>query len=86
MPMSQILALVGSITMFVLSIVILVAAFKKSVGTGFLCLCIPFYIYFFVFARYQSPKKKLMISLWLGAHVLYIIGFVLMAKAQLGTM
>lgn len=84
--MGQIVALTGSITMIVFSIIILIAAFKKSIGTGFLSLCIPFYIYFFAFARYQSPKKKIIISIWLAAHVLYIIGFVIVFRSQMGSM
>lgn len=84
--MDQIIVMASGAVMFITSIIIVVAGFKKSVGTGFLCLCIPFYIYFFAFARYESPKKKIVIGLWLAAHVLYIIGIILSVKALMGAM
>lgn len=84
--MASVLVLVGSLSMLVCTVIMLIAAFKRSVGTGFLSLCVPFWIYFFAFKQYQSPKKKVVISIWLAAHVLYIIGVVLAAKAQMGAM
>jgi translocator protein len=52
-------------------IVILIHAFKASVGQGFLCLCIMPYAIYYAFAKYQSPKKGLIIAMFLGG---YIIG------------
>jgi len=63
---------------FVCSIVILIAAFKESVGQGFLCLCIPLYILYFAFAKFEHDKKTLILGVWLGSGVvgaaLYGIG------------
>jgi DNA-directed RNA polymerase subunit RPC12/RpoP len=36
----------------------LVAAFKDSVGTGFMSLCVPFYGIYFVYSKSESPMLK----------------------------
>ncbi len=72
-----ILTLVGAVLSLVFGIVLLVAAFKKSVGTGFLSLCIPFYIFYFAFAKYESPKRKMVLTLWLVGMGIQIIGSIL---------
>lgn len=33
----------------------LVCAFREGVGTGFLCLCVPFYAFYFVYAKCKQP-------------------------------
>lgn len=55
---------------FVISIMILIHAFQASVGQGLLCLCIPFYILYYAFARYQHPKKNLLLAAWLIGGIL----------------
>ena len=40
------------------AIMILVAAFQESVGQGFLTLCVPCYVIYFVFARSENPLLK----------------------------
>ena len=57
----------------VCSIIILIHAFKASVGQGFLCLCIPFYILYYAFARFEHEKKNLILGVWIGAWVLCVI-------------
>jgi hypothetical protein len=44
-------------------IIVLVAAFRESVGTGFLTLCVPFYVFYFVYAKCESKLAKAMWSL-----------------------
>jgi hypothetical protein len=39
-------------------ILVLIAAFKDSIGQGFLTLCLPFYVFYFVFARCDSSFVK----------------------------
>ncbi len=53
----------------IMSIVVLVAAFKKSVGQGLLSLFVPLYILYFAFTQYASPKKKLILGTWIGGAV-----------------
>jgi len=42
------------------SILVLVAAFKESVGTGFLTLCVPFYAFYFVFKVSDNDTLKIL--------------------------
>ena len=55
---------------FVAYIVILIHAFKASVGQGFLCLCILPYAIYYAFAKYQSSKKGLILGMFLGGMIL----------------
>jgi hypothetical protein len=56
-----------SILSLVCSILILIHAFQQSVGKGFLCLCVPCYIVYYMFSEFEHPKKNLIIAgYWLG--------------------
>ena len=55
---------------FVAEIIILIHAFKASVGQGFLCLCVPFYILYYMFAKFQSPKKGLIIAMFFAGSII----------------
>jgi hypothetical protein len=50
-------------------IIVVVAAFRESVGTGFLTLCVPFYALYFVFKVSDSDTLKILVS---GAVVINI--------------
>ena len=54
----------------VCGIIILIAAFKESVAQGFLSLCIPLYILYFAFAKFEHEKKKVILAAWIGSGVL----------------
>ena len=58
---------------FAAAIIILIDAFKASTGQGFLCLCIPFYILYYGFARFQHEKKNLILGVLIGSWVLTMI-------------
>lgn len=82
----QILLTILYLAALACSIIILIHAFKASVGQGFLCLCIPFYILYYAFARFEHEKKNLILGVWLGAWVLSIvIGFATGAYSGYGT-
>ena len=66
----QILTYILYLAALACSILILIHAFKASVGQGFLCLCIPLYILYYAFARFEHEKKNLILGVWLGAFVL----------------
>lgn len=76
-----ILGLVCAIVSLVCVIIILIAAFKEGAGTGILCLCVPFYILYFAFARFEHPQKGLIIAGWIVGG---IIGNVLSTLAGAG--
>ena len=74
--MGSILTIVGalcSLAAFVCWVIIMIAAFQESVGQGFLCLCIPLYIFYFAFACYQSEKKGMIVGIMVGGWILSII-------------
>jgi len=64
----------------VFGLIILINAFKESAGQGLLCMFVPLYIFYYAFARYQSPKKPIVVGGWLGsaalATALIVIGVV----------
>ena len=55
-------------------IIILIAAFQEDVVQGLLSLCVPFYILYYMFAKFEHEKKGLIIA---GALLGSIIGNVL---------
>jgi hypothetical protein len=58
------LAFLGAALLYSLTvhIMVVVAAFRESVGTGFLTLCIPFYALYFVFKVSDNNTLKLLYS------------------------
>jgi hypothetical protein len=56
-------------------IFVLVLAFKESVGTGFLTLCVPCYILYFVYGVTDSRWAKFLYSASLVGNVIWIVMF-----------
>ena len=56
-----------SVTCFVL---VLAHAFQRSVGTGFMVLCIPVYNVVYGFSQFEHRFKGLILAGWLGGLVL----------------
>jgi hypothetical protein len=63
----SLLSIVFSLVSFVAGIFILIDAFQKSVGKGFMVLCIPCYVFYYVFgtSEFQHPKRQQIITAWL---------------------
>lgn len=74
----SILGLICSLAAFVCAIIILIHAFQDEVLQGILCLCLPFYVLYYAFAKFEHPKKGLIIAGWLG---LGILGGIIQAAA-----
>lgn len=49
----------------VLSLPILLFAFRRSVGTGLMVLLIPFYVFWFAVKHFQHPRKVALVCSWL---------------------
>jgi len=49
---------------------VLVHAFQRSVGTGFMVLCIPVYNIVYGFTQFEHRFKGLLLAGWLGGFVL----------------
>jgi hypothetical protein len=43
-------------------IAVLIAAFQESTGTGFLTLCVPFYVFYFVYGVSGSKTLKILLA------------------------
>ncbi|MDD9935324.1 MAG: hypothetical protein OXT09_17055 [Myxococcales bacterium] len=70
----------------VCQIIILVHAFKESLAQGFLSLCVPFYILYYMFAKFEHDKKAMIIGIALGGaivgNILMQVGVASMAGAM----
>ena len=58
----SILSLGGSVLTLVCAIFIYIHAFKRSVGDGFLTLCVPCYILYYMFSVFEHDEKGLIIA------------------------
>lgn len=69
---------------FVCAIIVLIHAFTKGGALqGILCLCVPIYIIYYMFAKFEHPKKNLIIAGYIGGIVLAIvIQFVFVASSM----
>lgn len=52
---------------------VLVHAFQRSVGTGFMVLCLPLYTLYYGFSQFDHRRKGLVLAGWLGALVLGVV-------------
>jgi benzodiazapine receptor len=55
---------------FACAALILVHAFRRSVGTGFMVLCIPCYILYYAFSQFEHGRKNLIIAGLVGGLLL----------------
>jgi benzodiazapine receptor len=51
---------------FACALLIVLHAFNRSIGTGFMALCIPFYILYYAFSQFEHPRKNLIIAGFMG--------------------
>lgn len=63
------ISLLSFVVWIVCHIMILIHAFKESVAQGFLCLCVPCYIVYYMFTKFEHEKKGLIIGGWWAANV-----------------
>jgi benzodiazapine receptor len=53
-----------------LALPILAHAFRRSVGTGVMTLCVPAYVLVYAFTQFEHPRKGPVVFGWIGALVL----------------
>ena len=51
---------------FACSIFVIVHAFRRSLGTGFMVLCVPCYAVYYAFTQFEHPRKGLIVAGYLG--------------------
>ena len=54
----------------VCSALIMLHAFQRSVGTGFMVLCLPPYLLYYSFSQFEHRRKGLILAGFLGGFVL----------------
>lgn len=62
MVVASVLTLIG----FACSIFVIVHAFGRSIGTGFLVLCVPCYNLYYAFSQFEHPRKGPILAGYLG--------------------
>jgi hypothetical protein len=65
---------IGGMIGFVGSIWVVIIAFQESIGSGLLCLFIPFYIIFYCLSHFEETKTPFMV---------WLVGFALMLPANI---
>lgn len=65
-----VIGLLFTLVGLVCHIIILVHAFKSSVGSGFMCLCVPCYILYYMFNEFEHEKKGLIIAGYFGGAII----------------
>ncbi len=58
--MMQAFVVTAAVYSLAIHVIVLVAAFQESAGTGFMALCIPFYALYFVFRVLESDTLKIL--------------------------
>jgi hypothetical protein len=48
------------------SLFVMVHAFRRSLGTGFMVLCVPCYAVYYAFTQFEHPRKGAIVSGYLG--------------------
>lgn len=67
--MALVYVAVQGIYSLVIAVMVLIKAFQESTGTGFMTLCIPCYILYFVYGLSESPMLKALFSVSLLSQV-----------------
>jgi len=68
------LGLVFNLVALVCAIIVLIHAFKNGGALqGILCLCVPFYIIYYMFAKFEHEKKNLIIGGYFGGVILAVV-------------
>jgi hypothetical protein len=66
----NLLGLLFSALGFACAALILLHAFRRSTGTGFMVLCIPCYILFYAFSQFEHARKNIIIAGLVGGLIL----------------
>ena len=53
--------------------VVLIHAFRRSVGTGVMVLLLPFYSCYYGFSQFEHPRKFPVLAGWLGGLVMAVM-------------
>jgi translocator protein len=48
------------------SVLVIIHAFRRSLGTGFMVLCVPCYAVYYAFTQFEHPRKGAIVSGYVG--------------------
>lgn len=65
-PVILLLAIASAVAWFL----IVLHAFKRSVGTGFLVLLVPMYILYYAFSQFEHGRKGVIVGVFIGCGAL----------------
>jgi benzodiazapine receptor len=74
------LGLLLTVVGFTCSLFVLVHAFRRSLGTGVMVLCVPCYNVYYAFSQFEHPRKGPLLAAYLGC--LALGGFLLSVAAR----
>jgi translocator protein len=69
----QALSVLFWLVWMVCAIFIYIHAFQRSVGTGFMVLCIPCYLVYYAFSQFEHEKKGWIVGGFCGAFGLWVV-------------
>jgi benzodiazapine receptor len=69
----QLLSLLAWLGWLICAIFIYIHAFQRSVGTGFMVLCIPCYVFYYAFSQFEHEKKGWIVGGLCGAFGLWVV-------------
>ncbi|QSQ20856.1 hypothetical protein JY651_37360 [Pyxidicoccus parkwayensis] len=69
MPLLPLAILFGLVAL-VCAVILLIHAFRRSVGTGVMVLLIPCYVLFYAFSQFEHPRKGLIVAGFMACTVL----------------
>lgn len=64
------LAILFALVALVCAVILLIHAFRRSVGTGVMVLLIPCYVLFYAFSQFEHPRKGLIVAGLMASTVL----------------
>jgi len=64
------LAILSGLVALVCAALLLIHAFRRSVGTGVMVLLIPCYMLFYAFSQFEHPRKGLIVAGFVASTVL----------------
>src|SRR5262245_7029611 len=53
--------------------IIIVHAFRRSIGTGMMVLFVPCFIFYYAFAHFEHPHKGLIVASFVGGLGLFVV-------------
>ncbi len=77
----SVLAFAAGLAWLACAVLVYIHAFQRSVGTGVIVLCVPFYLFFYAFSQFEHRRKNVIVAALFGSSGLAVV---MLAAAQAG--